>query len=88
MATQTVAMKAIGKQLLATHKRYQASLEADLKQVQDIIADSLRDGGINESTMDSLASIFRGYEYIKPIADEAWERYYDHCEKHDLDLQQ
>ncbi len=87
MATQTKEIKARNKQLLTSHKRYQTSLDADLKQVQDTISAAIKDGGINEDTMDSLASIFRGYEYIKPIADEAWERYYDHCEKHDLDLQ-
>jgi len=88
MASQVTAMKAIGRQLLATHKRYQASLDDKLNEVQEIIGDSLKSGGINEDTMESLSGIFRGYEYIKPIADSAWERYYDHCEKHGLDLQQ
>jgi hypothetical protein len=75
-------------QLLATHKRYQASLDDKLNEVQEIITDSFKNGGFNEDTMESLSGIFRGYEYIKPIADKAWERYYDHCEKHGLDLQQ
>jgi hypothetical protein len=88
MATQTKEIKAVGKHLSNVHKRYQASLDDKLKEVQEIIADSLKNGGITEDTMESLSGIFRGYEYIKPIADNAWERYYDHCEKHGLDLQQ
>jgi len=87
MATQTKEGKARNKQLLTSYKRYQASLDADLEQVQDTIAAALKDGGVTESTMDSLASIFRGYEYIKPIADKAWERYNDHCETFGYDLQ-
>jgi hypothetical protein len=87
MATQTKEGKARNKQLLTSYKRYQASLDADLEQVQDTIAAALKDGGVTESTMESLASIFRGYEFIKPIADEAWERYNDHCETFGYDLQ-
>ena len=68
------------KQLLASHKHYQASVEKDIAAIKDTIAEALKEGGITESTVESLAAIFRGYEYIKPIADTAWERYYDHCE--------
>jgi hypothetical protein len=87
MATQTKEGKARNKQLLTSYKRYQASLDDKLNEVQDTIAAALKDGGVTESTMESLASIFRGYEFIKPIADEAWERYNDHCETFEYDLQ-
>jgi hypothetical protein len=87
MAKHTKEGKARNKQLLQSFKNYQASIDADLEQVQDIIAGALKDGGITEATLDSLASIFRGYEYIKPIAEQAWERYYDHCTTFDYEVQ-
>ena len=87
MATQTKEGKARNKQLLRSFKNYQARVDEDLAQVKSIIAGALTDGGITENTMDSLASVFRGYEYIKPIADEAWERYHDHCTSFDYDIQ-
>jgi hypothetical protein len=87
MATQITAGKKRNIQLLRAHQNYQAKIDEDLAQVQRIIAGALTDGGITENTMDSLASVFRGYEYIKPIADEAWERYHDHCETFDYEVQ-
>ena len=59
----------------------------NLEQVKDTVAEALKNGGVTESTMEALAAIFRGYEYIKPIADTAWERYYDHCETFDYEVQ-
>ena len=79
MATQTKEGKARNKQLLLTFKNYQAKLDQDRDQVAEIIASAIKTGGITEDTMDSLASVFRGYEYIKPIVDKAWETYDDHC---------
>ena len=87
MATQTKEGKARNKQLLTSYKNYQARIDQDLEQVKDIIASALKDGGITENTMDSLSAVFRGYEYMKPIADEAWERYHDHCESFDYEIQ-
>jgi hypothetical protein len=87
MATQITAGKKRNIQLLRSYQNYQAKIDEDLAQVQRIIAGALTDGGLTESTMDSLATVFRGYEYIKPIADEAWERYHDHCETFDYEIQ-
>jgi hypothetical protein len=87
MATQTPAGKKRNEHLLRSFKNYQASIDRDLEQVQDIIAGAIKDGGITERTLDSLATVFRGYEYIKPMVDEAWERYHDHCETFDYEVQ-
>jgi hypothetical protein len=87
MATQTKEGKARNKQLLLTFKNYQAKLDQDRDQVAEIIAASIKSGGITEDTMDRLAIVFRGYEYIKPFVDEAWERYHDHCESFDYEIQ-
>ena len=87
MATQTKEGKARNKQLLLTFKNYQAKLDEDRDQVAEIIAASIKNGSITEDTMDRLACVFRGYEYIKPIVDEAWERYHDHCTSFDYEIQ-
>ena len=87
MATQTKAGAERNKQLLRSHKHYQASIDKDIDQIKDIVASALKDGGITEATIESMASVFRGYEYIKPIADRAWEAYQDHCESFDYDIQ-
>lgn len=87
MATQTKEGKARNKQLLLTFKNYQAKLDQDRDQVIEIIAASIKNGGITEDIMDSLASVFRGYEYIKPFVDNAWENYEDHCTTFGYDIQ-
>ena len=87
MATQTKEGKARNKQLLLTIKNYQAKLDQDRDQVAEIIASAIKTGGITEDTMDSLASVFRGYEYIKPFVDKAWEAYDDHCSTFGYDIQ-
>lgn len=87
MPTHTKEGKARNKQLLQSFKNYQASIDKDVAQVQDIIAGALKDGGITEATLDSLARVVRGYDYIKPIADQAWERYHDHCTSFDYEVQ-
>jgi hypothetical protein len=86
MATQKV-VKEQNKMLLNSYKNYQAKIDQDREQVAEIIASAIKNGGITEETMDSLASVFRGYEYIKPFVDQAWERYYDHCESFDYEVQ-
>jgi hypothetical protein len=87
MAKHTKAGNDRNKQLLRSHKQYQASIDKDVAKIKDIVADALKDGGITESTIESMAAIFRGYEYIKPIADRAWEAYEDHCTTFDYDIQ-
>ena len=87
MATQTKEGKARNKQLLLTFKNYQAKLDQDRDQVAEIIASAIKTGGITEDTMDRLASVFRGYEYIKPFVDRAWEVYEDHCTTFDYEIQ-
>jgi hypothetical protein len=87
MAKHTKAGSDRNKQLLASFKQYQASVDKDIAAVKDTIAEAVKEGGITESTVEALAAIFRGYEYIKPIADTAWERYYDHCEAFDYEVQ-
>jgi hypothetical protein len=87
MATQTKAGAERNKQLLRSHKHYQASIDKDIDQIKDIVASALKDGGITEATIESMAAVFRGYEYIKPIADKAWEDYQDHCETFDYEIQ-
>jgi hypothetical protein len=87
MATQTKAGAERNKQLLRSHKHYQASIDKDIDQIKDIVANALKDGGITESTIENMAAVFRGYEYIKPIADKAWENYQDHCESFDYEIQ-
>jgi iron uptake system EfeUOB component EfeO/EfeM len=87
MAKHTKEGKARNKQLLQSFKNYQARIDQDVTQVQDIIAGALKNNGITEATLDSLATVFRGYEYIKPIAEQAWERYYDHCTNFDYEVQ-
>lgn len=87
MTKHTKAGNDRNKQLLASCKGYQALVDEDLEQVKDTVAEALKNGGVTESTMEALAAIFRGYEYIKPIADTAWERYYDHCETFDYEVQ-
>jgi soluble cytochrome b562 len=52
-----------------------------------VVIDAGQTGGITEDTMDSLASVFRGYEYIKPFVDKAWEAYDDHCSTFGYDIQ-
>jgi hypothetical protein len=87
MATQTKEGKDRNKHLLLTFKNYQAKLDQDRDQVAEIIASAIKNGGITEETMDSLAGIFRGYEYIKPFVDQAWERYHDHCTSFEYEVQ-
>jgi hypothetical protein len=87
MATKTKAGAERNKQLLRSHKHYQASIDKDIDQIKDIVASALKDGGITEATIESMAAVFRGYEYIKPIADKAWEDYQDHCETFDYEIQ-
>lgn len=87
MAKHTKAGNDRNKQLLRSHKHYQASIDKDVAQIKDIVAGALKEGGITEATVENLAAIFRGYEYIKPIADRAWETYQDHCEAFDYDIQ-
>jgi hypothetical protein len=87
MAIHTKAGAERNKQLLRSHKHYQASIDKDIDQIKDIVASALKDGGITEATIENMASVFRGYEYIKPIADRAWEAYQDHCEAFDYDIQ-
>jgi iron uptake system EfeUOB component EfeO/EfeM len=87
MAKQTTAGKKRNAQLLKTYQNYQAKLDQDRDQVAEIIAEAVKNGGITEDTMDSLASVFRGYEYIKPIVDKAWETYDDHCSTFGYDIQ-
>jgi len=87
MATQTKAGAERNKQLLRSHKHYQASIDKDIDQIKDIVASALKDGGITEATIESMAAVFRGYEYIKPIADKAWENYQDHCDTFDYEIQ-
>ena len=73
--------------LLAATQKYQASVDQDVLEVQAIVWESLKDGqGITEETLEKLARVFRGYEYIKPIADEAWDRYVNHCERLGYDI--
>jgi hypothetical protein len=87
MAKHTKAGNDRNKQLLQSFKRYQASVDKDIAAIKDTIAESIKEGGITESTVDTLAAIFRGYEYIKPMADTAWESYYDHCASFDYEIQ-
>ena len=87
MATQTAAGKKRNGQLFKTYQNYQAKLDQDREQVAVIIAEAIKTNGITEDTMDSLASVFRGYEYIKPFVDKAWEVYEDHCTTFDYDIQ-
>ena len=86
MATQYKDGKTQNKQLLLSYQLMQKAIDKDTAEVRSVIAEAVKDGGINESTMDSLASIFRGYEFMKPRLDEAWERYYDHCISFDYDV--
>ena len=74
------------KELMHIAKRYQTSIDKGIEQIKDIVAEALKNGGITESTVEDLAAIFRGYEYLKPIADTAWERYCDHCETFDYEV--
>lgn len=71
--------KAKNKQLLLSYQLIQKSIDKDINEVRSVIAEAVVDGGITEATMDKLASIFRGYEFMKPRLDDAWERYEDHC---------
>ena len=87
MAKHTKEGIARNKQLLSSHKHYQASIDKDVAEIKDIVADALKNGGITESTIENMAAVFRGYEYIKPIADKAWEVYEDHCTTFDYDIQ-
>lgn len=87
MATQTTAGKKRNEQLLKNYKNYQAKLDQDRDQVAEIIASSIKNGVSSEDTMEMLACVFRGYEYIKPIADKAWETYEDHCATFGYDIQ-
>jgi hypothetical protein len=87
MATQTTEGKTRNKQLLLTFKNYQAKIDQDRDQVAEIIAAAIKNGGITEDTMDSLATVFRGYEYIKPFVDKAWETYDDHCTTFGYEIQ-
>jgi hypothetical protein len=86
MATQYKDGKTQNKQLLLSYELMQKAIDKDVQEVRAVIAEALTDGGINEATMDKLASIFRGYEFMKPRLDEAWERYYDHCITFDYDV--
>jgi hypothetical protein len=79
MVKQTKEGKARNSQLFNSYKSAQANVDQDIEQVKQIVAAAFTNGGMNEDTMDKLASVFRGYEYIKPIADESWERYENHC---------
>lgn len=72
-------------QYYKSFKRHEASLQEDLKSVQRIIAESISEG-INEVTMEMLSNVFRGYEYIKPIYESAWERYENHCIDFDFEI--
>jgi hypothetical protein len=88
MATPTKAdFDDRNKRLMRSHKHYQASVDKDIDQIKDIVANALKDGGITEATIESMAAVFRGYEYIKPIADKAWEAYEDHCTTFGYDIQ-
>jgi hypothetical protein len=87
MTKHTKAGTDRNKQLLESFKRYQASVDKDTAAIRETLAAALKEGGITDATIESLAAIFRGYEYIKPIADTAWERYYDHCESFDYEIQ-
>ena len=86
MSNQTKEGKARNEQLLKSYKNYQKSIDEDLERVKAVIAEALG-SGIDENTMDELASIFRGYEYIKPIAENAWEKYQDHCDTFGYDVE-
>jgi len=87
MVKHTKAGNDRNKQLLNRHKHYQASVDKNIAAIKDTIAESIKEGGITEFTVDTLAAIFRGYEYIKPMADTAWESYYDHCTSFDYEIQ-
>jgi hypothetical protein len=86
MAKHTPEGKARNKALYTSFKKYQEMIDTDVQQVKDITSKALQDGGITEETIDLLAGVFRGYEYIKPIADEAWERYENHCTMFDYEI--
>jgi hypothetical protein len=73
--------------LLQTFRNYQARIDQDVTQVQDIIAGALKNNGITEATLDSLATVFRGYDNFKTNAEQAWERYHDHCTTFDYEVQ-
>lgn len=86
MAKQTKEGKVRNNQLHGIYKNYEARLDQDRDQVKEIIAAAIKEGGITFDTMDSLAAVFRGYEYMKPIADQAWDRYHDHCTAFGYDI--
>lgn len=86
MPKKTKEGTARNEQLYKSYKNYQASIQKDIDAVKDIIAGAVKDGGINEVTMEMLSNIFRGYEYIKPFAEASLERYENHCMDFDYDI--